>query len=63
MSDILQFADRQQFRDWLQVNCRLSAGVWLILGKSGGPETIKGERGARRGALLRLDRRTDAKHR
>lgn len=41
MSDILQFAGRQQFRDWLQVNCRLSAGVWLILGKSGGPETIK----------------------
>lgn len=41
MSDILKFADRAEFRKWLQDHCLSSAGVWLLFGKAGGPKTIK----------------------
>ena len=41
MKDILIFKDREQFRKWLLENCRSGAGVWLLFGKSGGPETLK----------------------
>ena len=41
MNGLLEFADRDSFRQWLHDNCRSSPGVWLLLGKSGGPKTIK----------------------
>lgn len=41
MSDIMEFADREEFRDWLSEHCQSSAGIWLLFGKSGGPKTIK----------------------
>lgn len=41
MSEILQFADREEFRKWLSDNCLTSSGVWLLFGKAGGPKTLK----------------------
>jgi len=41
MSDIMEFANREEFRKWLYDNCLSSAGVWLLFGKAGGPRTIK----------------------
>ncbi len=41
MSDIMEFADREEFRKWLFDHCLSSAGVWLLFGKAGGPKTIK----------------------
>lgn len=41
MSDILQFADREEFREWLSGHCLSKDGVWLLFGKAGGPRTIK----------------------
>ena len=41
MSDILEFANREEFRKWLYENCLSSAGIWLLFGKAGGPKTIK----------------------
>lgn len=41
MSDIMEFANREEFRNWLSGNCQSSEGVWLLFGKSGGPKTIK----------------------
>ena len=41
MSDILEFASREEFRDGLCENCLSSPGVWLLFGKPGGPKTIK----------------------
>lgn len=40
MSDILQFTNRAEFRNWLDGNCQSSAGVWLLFGKNGGPKTL-----------------------
>ena len=40
MSDIMQFSDRAEFRQWLSDNCRSGAGVWLLFGKAGGPKTL-----------------------
>ena len=40
MSDILQFTNRGEFRNWLDGNCQSSAGVWLLFGKNGGPKTL-----------------------
>lgn len=40
MSDFLQFADRAEFRSWLQSHCLSSAGVWLLFGKAGGSKTL-----------------------
>ncbi|MBD5556496.1 MAG: hypothetical protein HDQ95_14465 [Roseburia sp.] len=41
MSDIMQFANREEFRKWLNDHCLSDAGVWLLFGKAGGPKTIK----------------------
>ena len=41
MSDVMQFANREEFREWLSGHCQSSAGVWLLFGKAGGPKTIK----------------------
>ena len=41
MSDILTFACREEFREWLLEHCLSSEGVWLLFGKSGGPKTIQ----------------------
>lgn len=41
MSEIMVFADREQFRQWLSENCQSSGGVWLLFGKAGGPKTLK----------------------
>ena len=41
MSDIMEFADREEFRKWLGENCLSEEGIWLLFGKAGGPKTIK----------------------
>jgi len=41
VSDIMEFASREEFRKWLYEPCLTSAGVWLLFGKAGGPKTIK----------------------
>ncbi len=41
MSEDLRFADRSEFRKWLQGNASSDDGVWLIFGKTGGPKTLK----------------------
>ncbi len=41
MSDIMEFADREQFREWLNGHFLSDEGVWLLFGKAGGPKTIK----------------------
>ena len=41
MSDVMQFANREEFREWLSGHCQSSAGVWLLFGKAGGPKTLK----------------------
>ena len=41
MSDVMEFANREEFRKWLSENCLSSAGIWLLFGKAGGPKTIK----------------------
>ena len=41
MEDILKFADREEFREWLSKHCLSDTGVWLLFGKTGGPKTIK----------------------
>ena len=40
MSEILEFANRAAFREWLQKNGTTSDGVWLLFGKKGGPTTL-----------------------
>jgi len=34
------FALREDFRAWLEANCLADEGVWLVLGKPGGPKTL-----------------------
>ena len=41
MTEHLQFASREEFRNWLKDNCMSSGGVWILFGKTGGPKTIK----------------------
>lgn len=41
MSGVMEFADREAFRNWLSGNCLSSSGIWLLFGKAGGPKTIK----------------------
>ena len=41
MSDMLEFASRAEFRNWLSEHCQSHDGVWLLFGKPGGPQTIK----------------------
>ncbi|MCI8401851.1 MAG: hypothetical protein HFI38_07150 [Lachnospiraceae bacterium] len=41
MGDIMEFADREEFRSWLCGHCLSHDGIWLLFGKAGGPKTIK----------------------
>lgn len=41
MKDIIEFANREEFRNWLFENCLSKDGVWLLFRKSGDPKTIK----------------------
>lgn len=41
MSNVMEFASRKEFRQWLSDHCLSNAGVWLLFGKAGGPKTIK----------------------
>ena len=41
MNEVLTFAGREEFREWLSRNCLSEEGVWLLFGKAGGPKTIK----------------------
>jgi len=41
MSDLMEFADREEFRSWLLDHCLSKDGIWLLFGKKGGPKTIK----------------------
>lgn len=41
MTDVMKFADREEFRKWLSDHCLSNDGVWLLFGKAGGPKTIK----------------------
>ncbi len=41
MNDILTFATREEFRNWLSDNFLSEDGVWLLFGKPGGPKTLK----------------------
>ncbi len=43
MEDIKIFASRAEFRAWLKDNCLSSVGIWLLLGKNGGPKTLKAQ--------------------
>lgn len=67
---IMTFAGREEFRQWLQEHCRSSSGVWLLFGKSGGPETLTAAQALEEalcfgwidGQLERLDDRTYRKY-
>lgn len=41
MDEIMEFANREEFRKWLYDHCLSNDGVWLLFGKTGGPKTIK----------------------
>ncbi|MCP1103506.1 uncharacterized protein YdeI (YjbR/CyaY-like superfamily) [Aequitasia blattaphilus] len=41
MSTQLQFASREEFREWLNTNATTSDGIWILFGKAGGPKTLK----------------------
>ena len=41
MGDIMEFANREEFRTWFSEHCLSDAGTWILFGKSGGPKTIK----------------------
>ena len=43
MNGVLIFANREEFRRWLNDHCLSDAGVWLLFGKNGGPKTLKAE--------------------
>lgn len=70
MSDIMQFADREEFRKWLNANCMSDDGIWLLFGKSGGPKTIKSSEALEEalcfgwidGQMKRIDDRTYQKY-
>ena len=38
---MIEFSNRESFRQWLYDHCLSSPGVWLLFGKSGGPQTVK----------------------
>ncbi|MDL2225745.1 YdeI/OmpD-associated family protein [Eubacteriales bacterium OttesenSCG-928-M02] len=40
MAEILEFTDREAFRNWLIENGEKSEGVWLLFSKKGGPKTL-----------------------
>ncbi len=41
MNEPMEFANREEFREWLLTHCQSDAGVWLLFGKAGGPKTLK----------------------
>ncbi len=41
MSEPMEFANREEFHEWLREHCLSEEGVWLLFGKAGGPKTIK----------------------
>ncbi len=41
MGDMMEFANREEFRQWLSEHCQSNDGIWLLFGKAGGPKTIK----------------------
>lgn len=43
MSDIMEFAGREEFRRWLSEHCLSNEGIWLLFGKAGGPKTVKAQ--------------------
>lgn len=43
MAEVLKFADRGAFRQWLKNNSQTSKGVWLLFGKKGGPVTLSAQ--------------------
>lgn len=40
MSNVLEFANREAFRHWLNKHSADNEGIWLLIGKRGGPVTI-----------------------
>ena len=43
MSEIFEFANREEFRRWLNANCLSNDGIWLLFGKAGGRKTISAQ--------------------
>lgn len=43
MDNILKFADRAEFRKWLNENCMNNDGVWLLFGKTEDSKTVTAE--------------------
>lgn len=43
MSDMMEFAGREEFRRWLSEHCLSKDGIWLLFGKAGGPKTVKAQ--------------------
>ena len=41
MSEIMEFPNREEFREWLCEHCVSNDGIWLLFGKAGGPKTLK----------------------
>lgn len=41
MSELVKFASREEFREWLYGHCLSNEGIWLLFGKAGDPKTIK----------------------
>ena len=70
MGGVMEFPGREEFRRWLQENCRSDAGVWLLFGKPGGPDTIKAQEALEEalcfgwidGRMERLDAKTYKKY-
>jgi uncharacterized protein YdeI (YjbR/CyaY-like superfamily) len=70
MSEIMEFANREDFRRWLNANSQSSAGIWLLFGKQGGPKTIKADEALEEalcfgwidGQMQRIDEKTYKKY-
>lgn len=70
MSEIMEFANREEFRKWLYDNCQTSGGIWLLFGKAGGPKTVKASEALEEalcfgwidGQMQRIDEKTYKKY-
>ena len=40
ITEQVQFASREEFREWLTEHCLSVQGIWLVFGKKGGPKTL-----------------------
>ena len=40
MAKEMLFASREDLRAWLHAHCLSDEGIWLVLGKPGGPKTV-----------------------